>query len=136
MGSSSNRDGEQVTRVLVVDDDKSIREVISFALSDEGYQVEEANNGHAAFESIGRLHPHIILVDMRMPGMDGWEFVRGYRERYGRRAQIIVLTAAQDAAPRMAAIDADGYVAKPFDLDVLIAQVAKSATRMSGANDL
>jgi DNA-binding response OmpR family regulator len=57
---------------------------------------------------------------MKMPGMDGWEFVRRYRELYGHRAPIIVLTAAPDAAQRGADVSADSYVPKPFDLDVLL----------------
>lgn len=113
-----------MVRVLVIDDDPSIRRVVGFVLSDEGYEVAEAAEGGAALAEIERAHPDLILVDMKMPGMDGWEFVARYRERYGRRAPIVVLTAAQDAARRGAAVDAEGYVAKPFDLDELAERVA------------
>jgi DNA-binding response OmpR family regulator len=113
-----------MTRVLVIDDDPSIRQLIVYALGDEGYQVDEAADGHAALQLIGQQHPDILLVDMKMPHMDGWEFVRLYRARYDHRAPIIVLTAARDAAQRGADVDAESTIAKPFDLDVLVERVA------------
>ena len=119
-----------MTRVLVIDDDPSIRQVIAYVLSDEGYQVDEASDGQAALELVSRQHPDIILVDMKMPGMDGWGFVQRYRERYGRQAPIVVLTAAQDAAQRGADVNADSYVSKPFDLDDLLERVAALARRL------
>ena len=113
-----------MVRVLVIDDDPSIRQVVGYVLSDEGYDVVEAADGQAALAAIERRHPDVILLDMKMPGMDGWAFVRRYRERYGHRSPIVVLTAAQDAARRGAEVDADGYLAKPFDLDALVERVA------------
>lgn len=118
-----------MTRVLVVDDEPDIRQVLAYVLGDEGYEVYEASDGHTALELIDREHPDIIILDMKMPGMDGWNFVRQYRERHDHRAAIIVLTAAQDAARRGADVDADGYVSKPFDLDVLVERVAAMASR-------
>ena len=122
-----------MARVLVVDDDPSIRQVIVYVLRDEGYQVDEATDGRAALASIGRRHPDVILVDLMMPGMDGWDFVRRYRERYRRRAPILVMTAAQDAARRGADVDAEDVVAKPFDIDRLVERVA-ALLRRSGAD--
>lgn len=113
-----------MTRVLVVDDEADIRQVLVYVLVDEGYEVEEASDGETALELIERRHPDIIILDMKMPAMDGWEFARRYRERHGHRAPIIVLTAAQDAARRGTDISAESYVPKPFDLDVLVEQVA------------
>lgn len=111
-------------RVLVIDDDPSIREAIRFVLSDEGFEVDEAANGQAALDAIDRRHPDLILLDMKMPVMDGWEFVGRYRARYDRRAQIVVVTAAQDAARRSADAGADDYLSKPFDLDDLVRLVS------------
>ena len=110
-------------RVLVVDDDESIRQLIELVLEDEGFVVDFAPEGSAALDIINQRHPDLILLDMRMPGMDGWEFVDRYRAQYGHRAPIIVFTAAHDAAERSAEVDADGYIAKPFDLDTLIERV-------------
>lgn len=116
-----------MTRVLVIDDDPSIRQVIAYALADEGYQVDEASDGEAALDLVGRQHPDIILLDMKMPGMDGWQFARLYREQYGHQAPIIVLTAAQDASQRGWDVSAESYVAKPFEIEVLVAQVSAIA---------
>lgn len=121
-----------MARVLVIDDDPTIRQVIGFALEDEGYDVAEAPDGAAALDLIAQRHPDIILADMRMPGMDGWAFVKTYRARYGRRAPIIVLTAAQDPDQRGTEVDADGLLAKPFDLDRLVECVANAAQGTGG----
>jgi DNA-binding response OmpR family regulator len=115
---------KNVTRVLVIDDDASIRQVIAYALADEGYQVDEASDGQAALDLVEHRHPDIILLDMKMPGMDGWQFARLYRERYGHQAPIIVLTAAQDASQRGWDVNAEGYVSKPFEIEVLVARVS------------
>ncbi len=122
-----------MTRVLVVEDEADIRQVLIYVLEDEGYEVAEAPDGKSALELIERQHPDIIILDMKMPGIDGWEFARLYRERYGNRAPIIVLTAAQDAARRGTDISADSYVPKPFDLDVLLEHVA-AFVRAQGPN--
>lgn len=114
-------------RILVIDDEPSIRQVVAFALGDEGYDVVDAADGRGALDLIGEAHPDIILLDMKMPGMDGWEFVRIYRERYGHQAPIVILTAAQNAAQRAAEAGVESYVAKPFDLDTLIEHVATLA---------
>jgi DNA-binding response OmpR family regulator len=118
-------------RVLVVDDDESIRQLIEIVLKDEGFAVDFASDGSVALDVISRQHPDLIMLDMRMPGMDGWEFVDRYRARYGHRASIIVFTAAHNAAERSAEVDADGYIAKPFDLDDLIERVT-AAVRKRG----
>ncbi|MBA2449972.1 MAG: response regulator [Chloroflexi bacterium] len=116
-------------RILVVDDDEGIGEFVGLALSDEGYEVATALHGAVALEVIGRQAPDVILLDMRMPIMDGWEFARRYRERPGPHAPIVVMTAARDAATRASEIEADGVLAKPFDLDALLEIVARFTPR-------
>ena len=106
-------------RVLVVDDDESIRELVHMALSSEGHQVLTAPHGRAALEVIAKSPPDVILLDMKMPVMDGWEFARVYRAAPGQHAPIVVVTAAADAAGRAAEVAADGHLPKPFDLDDL-----------------
>ena len=106
--------------VLVVEDDEALREVVTTALSDEGYAVHAAPNGQAALEVVDRVAPGVILLDMRMPVMDGWGFARVYRQRPGPHARIIVCTAAQDAARWAGEIDADAYLPKPFRLGELL----------------
>ena len=109
---------------MVVEDDPSIRQIVAYALRDEGYHVDEARDGHAALELVGQQHPDVILLDMKMPGMDGWEFAKLYREQFTHRAPIIVFTAARDAAQRALEIEARDYVAKPFDLNVLVERIS------------
>lgn len=113
--------------ILVVDDDPSIRDLIAMALADQGYDVASAPHGAAALEIVGHMQPSMILLDMRMPVMDGWEFARVYRDQPGPHAPIIVLTAARDAGQRAAEITADGFLGKPFDLDDLFSLVAHHA---------
>src|SRR5688500_13946616 len=106
-------------RILVVDDDPSIRQLIVYALIDEGFVVDEAEDGEDALQLIEQNHPDLILLDMKMPHMDGWAFSRLYRELYGQKAPIIVVTAAHDAAQRGASVSAESIIAKPFDLHLL-----------------
>ncbi|HEY8884380.1 MAG TPA: response regulator [Chloroflexota bacterium] len=113
-----------MARILVIDDDPTIRQVIAFALADEGYQVDEASDGQVALDLVEQRRPDIILLDMKMPGVDGWEFVRRYRERYGQQPPIIVITAAKDAARRSAEVNAASYLAKPFDLELLLQRIS------------
>jgi two-component system chemotaxis response regulator CheY len=113
--------------ILVVDDDEGIREFVQTVLSDEGYEVRTAWHGAAALELLEQVSPSVILLDMRMPVMDGWEFARQYRERPGPHAPIIVVTAARDADDRAAQIAADGVLPKPFRLHQLLELVDQFA---------
>ena len=82
--------------ILVVEDDADIRETIAAILELEGYAVELASNGQEAVSAIDHQQPRLVLLDMRMPVLDGWGFARVVRER-GLKVPIIVMTAAQDA---------------------------------------
>ncbi len=117
--------------ILIVDDDDAIRELVSMALGDEGYEVLAAWHGEEALALAEKTPPDLILLDMRMPVMDGWEFAQTYRERGGPQAPIVVLTAARDAAEAAAQIGAAGYLAKPFDLEALLSTVARYARNPS-----
>jgi CheY-like chemotaxis protein len=116
-------------RILVVDDDTSIRSFVEMALDSEGYAVSTATNGVQALAVTDQVHPDLILLDMRMPIMDGWTFARMYRDQAGPHAPIVVITAATDAGERAAEIQADGFLGKPFDLDELLVLVSKYTTR-------
>lgn len=106
--------------MLVVDDDHDIAELVRLALTDEGYEVVIASNGSAALQEAQASHFDLILLDMRMPVMDGWEFARAYQAKPAPRAPIVVVTAARDAGERAAEINADGFLSKPFSLDELL----------------
>jgi two-component system, chemotaxis family, chemotaxis protein CheY len=118
--------------VMVVDDDATIRQFIQMALGDQGYEVLTAEDGQAALELLRHNRPALILLDMRMPIMDGWAFSRAYREAGLPHAPIVVLTAARDAAQYAREIDADAYLAKPFDLRELMMLVHRFAESADG----
>lgn len=107
-------------RILVVDDDESIRQFMEMALADRGYEVSTAADGSAALDIIARVELDLIFLDMRMPVMDGWAFSTTYRAAPVEHAPIVVLTAARDAQEFAAQIGADAFLAKPFDLRELL----------------
>jgi len=111
--------------ILVVDDDAAIRRFVAEALRDEGYLVAEAGDGRAALSAVERDRPGLILLDMTMPVMDGWQFADAYRRRPGPHAPIVCVTAAHRAAERAAQIMAEAALPKPFDLDGLLDLVAR-----------
>ena len=112
-------------RVLVVDDEPHIRATVSAMLETEGYAVDEAANGADALHAVERRAPDVILLDMRMPVLDGWGFALELRRR-GHRMPIVVMTAARDAARWAGEITAATFVAKPFGFDDLITAVEQA----------
>ena len=110
-------------RILIVDDDESIRQIVRICLTDEGYEVFEASNGQVALNTLNELTPDLILLDLRMPVMDGWEFARRYEQMPAPRAPVVAFVAALNAEQDCADLDAAGILAKPFDLDDLLKAV-------------
>ncbi len=109
--------------VLVIDDDQDIVSLVVMVLEVEGYRVQAAADGREGLQKLRQMMPDLILLDMKMPVMDGWEFAREFRARYGSNVPIVVLTAAEDARRRAEEIGAVGWIGKPFDLDTLVAVV-------------
>ena len=110
--------------VLVVDDDPTILATVAETLDLEGYPVVTATNGAEALEVLERTSPSLVLLDMRMPVLDGWGFARALRER-GLNPTVVVMTATADARRWAAEIGARGVLPKPFDLEDLIAEVQR-----------
>jgi CheY-like chemotaxis protein len=110
--------------VLVVDDDTSILDTVSSILSGEGYDVVSAATGQEALAAVARKEPLLILLDMRMPVMDGWAVARSLHEQ-GINVPIVVMTAAESAKRWADEVGAEGYLAKPFGLDELLATVER-----------
>jgi CheY-like chemotaxis protein len=125
--------GGDAGSILVVDDDADLRFLIAEVLADEGYTVVTAQHGAAALDCLAREAPRAIVLDMRMPVMDGWAFARAYRALPGPHAPLIVCTAARDAAERGAEVEAAATLAKPFVLtelaDTVRAVVAADQSR-------
>lgn len=112
--------------MLVIDDDPDVLDSLAMVLGDAGYQVETAEGGEQALERLARVdRPSLILLDLMMPNMTGWEFCAAQRKD-PRFAQIpVVLVSAADRLGRIAAeLGVAGWVAKPFNLDRLLDEVA------------
>jgi two-component system OmpR family response regulator len=111
------------TRVLIVDDEQSIREFISLGLRHEGYEVESAADGHAGLRAVDKFKPHLVIVDLMMPRMDGWELCRAIAGDQHRG--IIILSARDETSDRIRGLEigADDYLVKPFDFGELLARV-------------
>ncbi len=116
---------KQDRAVLVVEDDADLLGMVQLVLESAGCRVVTAIEGGEALQQVAKEMPGLILLDMKMPGMDGWEFGRQFRGRYDRRAPIVVLTAAEDARKRAEEIGAEGYLGKPFEIDELLAIAEK-----------
>jgi CheY-like chemotaxis protein len=119
-------DGRQV---LVVEDDRDLVSLMEMVLTDAGYRVATACDGVEALARVAEEMPGVILLDMRMPGMNGWEFAREFRERYGRKAPLVVVTAAENARRRAEEIGAEAWLEKPFDLEDVLAAVSSQLAK-------
>lgn len=119
--------------ILIVEDEMDINLMVTDLLTFAAYRVWSAPNGAEALRELQQGLPDLILLDMKMPVMDGWEFARRFHETYGRGAPIVVLTAAADAESRALEIDADGFIGKPFDIDEFLDIVGRMVRRGSSA---
>ena len=111
-------------RVLIVDDDRAVREALRRALTLGDYEVETAADGEQALERIAGLPPDVVVLDIGLPGMDGLEVCRRVR-LLGNRVPILMLTARDTVTDRIDGLDvgADDYMVKPFDVGELKARL-------------
>jgi two-component system response regulator MprA len=127
-------------KILVVDDERAVRESLQRALELEGYEIELAEDGVDALARLanGNGQPDAVILDVLMPGMDGLEVCRRLR-RSGDRVPVLMLTARDAVENRVAGLDAgaDDYVTKPFALEELVARVRALLRRTSaGSNEV
>ena len=111
--------------VLLVDDDERMREVVRIELEREGYDVQEASSAEEGLAAIETRRPELVLLDVMMPHVDGWEMLRQIQERHGVGAIPVLMFSGQvDAQARRQAASsgARGFVGKPFDLGELVEQ--------------
>jgi len=120
-------------RILVVDDDTSTRTLLRRLLSIEGYAVDEAPDGATALQKVAELTPHLLLLDIMMPGQDGLDVLE--RLRLMSDVPVILLTAKDDEADRVLGFrfGADDYVVKPFSTAELVARIAAILRRAGAA---
>ncbi len=119
--------------ILVADDERHIVQLIKLYLSNEGFGVETASNGQEALAKINRLHLDLLILDLMMPQVDGWEVCR--RVRRDSEVPIIMLTARADDVDKIVGLElgADDYVTKPFNPRELVARVKAVLRRTSQA---
>lgn len=111
--------------ILLVDDDDDIRECVGLALEDEGYRVQEAAGGEDALVHLRNRRPDLLLLDYRMPGMNGPELLAAARAESLIDFPVVLLSAGQDPEQRKGPSAVDDSIAKPFELDDLLATVRK-----------
>jgi DNA-binding response OmpR family regulator len=119
-------------KVLVVDDDRELRELIGFALRQAGYQVVEAGDGPQAVSSHDAEKPDLVVLDVNLPGFDGFEVCR--RIRNGSQTPVMMLTVRGEESDQVRGLDlgADDYLTKPFSPRTLLARV-RALLRRGGA---
>ena len=121
-------------RILVVEDDVDLRKILRLQLGSLGYEILEAENGAAGFEVRQQERPSCVILDLMMPVMDGFGFLK--RARCLNQLQnipIMILTASEDERNRIRGFQyqADAYMSKPYDLDALASQVEKLLRRQT-----
>ena len=121
-------------RVMVVDDDNNICEYLRLYLEKEGYSVEIFHDGKSAVDAFSKYDPTIVLLDVMMPNMDGWQVCRELRKQ--SQVPIIMLTAKGETFDKVLGLElgADDYVVKPFEAKEVIARI-KAILRRSGYAD-
>lgn len=122
-------------RILVIDDDPSILALVSALLRSAGYEVTSTPDAVEGLRLLLADQPDLVVLDMRMPVMNGWQFSQELKTR-GVSVPIVVMTAAQDARAWAQEIDAAGYIGKPFDIDRLLEEVARAIDPEGGTTRL
>ena len=111
------------TRILAVEDDERIRSAVKLALEDEGWTVDEASSGEVAIDQFARNAPDVVLIDIMLPGIDGFELCRTLRKTSD--VPIVMVTARNDTHDVVAGLEAgaDDYLTKPFAPKELSARI-------------
>jgi DNA-binding response OmpR family regulator len=114
-------------RILVVEDDPALARMIELALILEDHEVRWARNGAEALTALAAAPADLILLDMVMPEVDGWEFAARYRAAPGPHVPIVTMSATVDVVQAAQAMGAQGYLVKPFELNELLQRVRELA---------
>ncbi|WP_152394736.1 response regulator transcription factor [Paenibacillus guangzhouensis] len=124
-------------RILIVDDDEKIISMLRRGLAFEGYEVLTASNGEQGLNKMMESEPDLVVLDVMMPKVDGWEVCRRIREA-GSSVPVLMLTAKDDIKDRVKGLDngADDYLVKPFALEELLARVRALLRRKSSETEV
>jgi DNA-binding response OmpR family regulator len=130
MGHNRAKDKTDMPKtVLAIDDDNAITELLAMLLRTHGYEVLTANSGEEGVKFIKEKTPHIVVLDLMMPGMDGWKVCKRVREF--SNVPIVILSALDDPAMIASALDAgaDDYLVKPVSSSILVAHLNRLIRR-------
>ena len=121
-------------KILLVDDDPNIRQLVNLYLQKEGFEVTMADRGDEALKMFKASPPNLILLDIMLPGMDGWQVCREVRKI--SNIPIIMLTAKDETFDKVLGLElgADDYVSKPFDMKELVARIKAVSRRFQAAD--
>jgi two-component system, OmpR family, response regulator len=124
---------DETTRILVVDDEQSITELLTMALRYEGFETAAAHGGREALDLVASFHPHLVVLDIMMPDLDGFEVARRLRAER-QQVPILFLTARDGAEDKVRGltIGGDDYVTKPFSVEELVARIRAILRRTLG----
>ena len=114
-------------KIMIIDDDVDTLKLVGLMLQKQGYQIVAATNGQQGLSQIEVENPDLILLDVMMPEMDGWEVCKVIRDVYQDSIKILMLTAKDTVRDRIIGkniLKADEYMTKPFDIDALLTSVA------------
>lgn len=121
-------------KVLVVDDEKSIGDIVKFNLEKEGYMVELAYDGEEAIKKVYEVLPDLILLDIMLPKKDGFQVLKEIRKEF--KIPVLMLTAKEEEVDKVLGLElgADDYITKPFSMRELIARVKANLRRVEFSN--
>jgi DNA-binding response OmpR family regulator len=119
-----------VDKILIVEDEPALLDTLSYNLNRQGYEVETAVDGQAAIEAARRTHPDLVVLDVMLPGLDGFEVCRALRKE--TNIPILMLTARDEEIDRVIGLEvgADDYITKPFSMREFLARVKAHLRRV------
>jgi DNA-binding response OmpR family regulator len=127
--------GSRSLRILIADDDRDSVFTLSLLLRQEGHDVQSVHSGREVMNAVRDFDPEVVLLDIAMPLLSGWELARMIREQFGRRVMLIGISgkynhAADNILSEM--VGFDFYVLKPYDPQALIALIVRSTSKLAG----
>ena len=122
--------------IMVVDDDNEMRQMVGRTLELEGFDVAQAENGNSALALLEERRPELVVLDIKMPGLDGYSVVEAIRKHHDIPIIMLTATSGVDSLKKALSLGADDYMTKPFSPKILVARVRSKLRRaQSGIPD-